>query len=186
MSKSRPLWILCRIGGAALPSRAAAQIPTSPATHPIALRSGAIDTAKTPWRDEAADSTGDGRGEVVIVQFPGPVTAEQVRALRAAGARIYTYLPYDAYLVRMPPGMDKARLAAAAGGSWSGKYQPSSKISPAVTAVSPDKGTGLRQVMVQVYPDADLAAVVEAIRGLGAAAPLRVAGAGRNPYFSRV
>lgn len=183
MSKARALWILCLIGSAALPSLAAAQVPTS---HSIALRSGAIDTAKLLLQEEAADSSGDGRGEVVIVQFPGPVTAEQVRALRAAGARIYTYLPYDAYLVRMPPGMDKARLAAAAGASWSGKYQPFSKILPAVAGVSPDKGTGLRQVMVQVYPDADLEAVVEAIRGLGGTAPLRIAGAGRNPYFSRV
>jgi hypothetical protein len=172
--------------GAALSSLAAAQVPTS---HPIALRSGAIDTAKPLLHDEAPESAGDGRGEVVIVQFPGPVTAEQVRALRTAGARIYTYLPYDAYLVRMPPGMDKARLAALSGASWSGKYQPSSKISPAIAAVSPEKESGsggLRQVMVQVYPDADLEAVVEAMRGLGGAAPLRVAGAGRNPYFSRV
>jgi MYXO-CTERM domain-containing protein len=126
---------------------------------------------------------------VVLVKFPGPITAEQERALRSAAARVYTYLPYYSYLVRMPPGVQGSAVLASAGAVWSGPYHPFYKISRSVAAIRADDALlppphGPRKsVMIQVYPDADLEGVVQAIRALGAG---EIAGQGRNALFSRI
>ena len=92
----------------------------------IAMNSQRIDTRVTP--DEAAAS-GGGR---MLVKFPGPVTAEQLAAL-AATAQIYTYLPYDTFLVRPLGGLVASRPT---GASWTGAYLPAYKVSRAVAALA--------------------------------------------------
>ncbi|HEV7514858.1 MAG TPA: hypothetical protein VGR07_01030, partial [Thermoanaerobaculia bacterium] len=109
--------------------------------------------------------------EYMLVKFPGPVSAQQIAALKASGARIYTYLPYYTYLVKMPAGQGKAlhALKAAAGASWTGPYHPFYKISKNVAAVSAEtKIVGkFQSVMVDVFPDVDLQKVVGQIKELG-------------------
>ncbi|HZF12784.1 MAG TPA: hypothetical protein VFE33_28690, partial [Thermoanaerobaculia bacterium] len=61
----------------------------------ISLNSQVIDTTAPEGHIPAhltARSAADG-GEVLLVKFPRPATAEQIAALTRSGARIYTYLP---------------------------------------------------------------------------------------------
>jgi hypothetical protein len=147
-------------------------------TIPEALR---VDT-----RDPYAD-------EVVLVKFPGPITPKQEKALRAASLRVYTYLPNYAWLVKMPAGWShsKARLQKL-GASWSGPYHPYYKISRAISAAgaagaaataSAVAPTGYKNVMLQVFPDADVREVVQQIRDLGVRG---IMGFGQSERFSRI
>lgn len=154
----------------------------------ISLSSGIIDTSgPLPAVPEALsvrpeDSLED---EIVLVKFPAPPTGRQIDALRKASLRVYAYLPYYSYLVKMPAARRGPADLKALGASWAGPYQPLYKISPAITGIAPSKGGAetYRPVMVQVYPDADLNEVVRRMRDLGAKG---IAGARRNAFFSRV
>ena len=157
----------------------------------ISLRSRPIDVREplAPIPSRLRADPGDGSGAYVLVKYPAPITAAERRALAAAAARVYTYLPHFAYLVRMPPGSDAeeplSRARRLPGASWAGLYHPAYKLSPAVAAAPAGAGAGddPTAVMVHVYPDADLAAVAGRIRGLGIA---RIAGRGEGSFFSRL
>ena len=145
----------------------------------ILLKSGTIDTSRPMPEVEALDE-GD---QIVLVQFPGPVTAEQEKALREASLRVYAYLPENAFLVKMPAGA--RRQARAFGASWTGSYRPSYKMSPQVSTTTGDGSPAgeRRIVMLQVFPDADVRELARRIRddlGLG------VVGSGQGALFSRI
>ncbi len=119
------------------------------------------------------------------MKFSAPPTASQIAALETASLRVYAYLPYYTWLVRMPAG---GALPAKLGASWSGPYHPLYKISPEIAAVAAGGSKSrtvedYRPVMLQVYPDADLEEVVGKIRDLGVEG---IVGFRRNPFFSRV
>jgi len=150
----------------------------------ISLRSGIVDAGtKLSVPESLRARPDDGSGDYVLVKYPAPVRAAQRRALEAASERIYTYLPHYAYLVRMPAGDGGA--AAALDASWIAPYHPAYKLSPAIDAVSASTKAAAEtmQVMLHVYPDADLTAALDDIRGLGIDA---VVGAGEATRFSRV
>jgi hypothetical protein len=159
----------------------------------ISLTSVVVDVSRPLVVPEglAAVPAAAGEDEVVLVKFPGPVTAAQLAALEGAVQRVYTYLPFDTFLVRMRAGARQdSRALAALGASWAGPYHPLYKISRDVAALGKGKSadeisdeTGFRQVMLQVYPDADPQEVVRALGELGIEG---VVGWGRNPFFSRV
>ncbi|HYU32994.1 MAG TPA: S8 family serine peptidase [Thermoanaerobaculia bacterium] len=158
----------------------------------ISLNSSVIDTSlPEPLLPKAlrARPAEPGEGEIVLVKFPRPVTARQVQALRAASLRVYTYLPYYAYLVKLPAGAATKSLLTSLGASWSGPFHPAYKISRDIAAVEPGetgaavKAQDYRPVMIHILPDADLSATVQAMRDLGAQA---IVGVGRGPSFSRV
>jgi hypothetical protein len=152
----------------------------------ISLNSHRIDTraARAAVPEGLAAQADDGSDQYVIVKFPGPVTAAQLRRLQAAAERVYTYLPHDAFLVKM--GAEARAGLGALGASWSEAYHPYYKLSRFLAAVEPDAmavaAEPQRMVMLHVYPDADLPRVVRALEERG----LRVAGAQENPFFSRV
>ncbi len=131
-----------------------------------------------------------GDDEYLLVKFPGPPTAAQVAALQAWSARVYTYLPHDAFLVRRVRGQREQRDAElrALGASFVEPYHPAYKLSRWVRelrAPAAAEGTGRpapRLVMLQVFPDADLERVSAQVAALGA----RVVGSERNPFFSRL
>ncbi|HEX4963445.1 MAG TPA: S8 family serine peptidase [Thermoanaerobaculia bacterium] len=163
--------------------------PEDPAASVIALSSRLIDTSRPePALPEALRASGDPReDEIVLIKFPGPVTARQVQALRAASLRVYTYLPYFAYLVKMPAGARTKSLLSGLGASWSGPYHPAYKISPEIAAVEPSKAAGSQQgyrsVMIQVLPDADLSEVIRTMKEAGVKG---IVGSRRDAFFSRV
>jgi len=171
-----------------LPAQEALGQEARPATV-ISLNSGVIDTSRPQpaiaeaLRVRPEDSIED---EIVLVKFPGPVTARQIRALRAESLQVYTYLPYYAYLVRMPANRAKASLSKM-GASWSGPYHPAYKISPAIAAVEAGEAKAGREehrpVLLQVFPDANVREVTQKLRDLGVKG---IVGSGRGTFFSKV
>jgi hypothetical protein len=188
MPRSRKVWSVSLLLLAAAGLRLPAQEPSTA----IALNSGIIDTAKRlpeipeALRVRAEDAAED---EIVLVKFAAPPTARQIEALRKASLRVYTYLPYYSYLVKMPAGKRDAASLARIGASWAGPYQPLYKISPAIAGMAAGDAKreasqgDYRPVMIQVYPDADLGEVTRKMRDLGVRG---IAGASHNPLFSRV
>jgi hypothetical protein len=168
------------------------RLPAQEPATVISLSSGVIDTSKRlpeipeTLRVRPEDAVED---EIVLVKWAAPPTARQVEALRKASLRVYAYLPYYSYLVRMPTGKRDAASLARIGASWAGPYQPLYKISPAIAGMTGGDARreaaqgDYRPVMIQVYPDADLGEVVRKMRDLGIQG---IAGAKRNPFFSRV
>jgi len=174
-------------------SLAQAQAQAADESRLILLNSHVIDTGRSlPAIPEALRAPGadPAAGETVIVKFPGPITAQQERALREASLEVYTYLPHYAYLAKMPAGWrQKARTL---GATWAGLYHPWYKMSrqvsevPAFDFAQDALGTKEqpRTVMLQVFPDADVREVVRQIRDeLGVPG---VVGWGRGERFSRV
>ena len=162
----------------------------------ITLNSVSIDTSRPlpAVAESLAAPVDHGADEIVLVKFPGPVTALQEKALREASLRVYTYVPHFAYLVKMPAGWRQDRIRSATalgriGASWTGPYHPAYKLSPAIaTAESVPTGEMARQaehkiVMLQVFPDADVRAVVQEIRDLGIRG---VVGFRQGAVFSRI
>jgi subtilisin family serine protease len=158
-----------------------------PAAGVISLNSVTIDVGRPQAAPEALRADAGSRGaEYVLVKFAGPVTAGQKAALAAAARQVYTYLPENAFLVRMDETPDRAARLARTGASWSGPYHPFYKISRYVAAVAADASPAKPQplvVMLHVYPDADLERVVEELGQRGVAG---VVGSRRNPFFSRI
>lgn len=158
----------------------------------ISLNSHVIDTSRPDAPDPEdlrALPKSVEEDEVLLVKFPRPVTARQVGALEAAGARIYTYLPYYAYLVKMPAGpVAKSRLASI-GAVWTGSYRPEHKMPREVAEIAAGdsareaKAGDFRPVMIHVLPDADLNGIVRTMRDLGVQG---VVGARSGGLFSRV
>ncbi|MFL6291617.1 MAG: S8 family serine peptidase [Thermoanaerobaculia bacterium] len=183
MIRTRKVWIPCLLALAAVCPRLAAQAGV------ISLRSGAIDTGRPqPALPEGlrARAASPREEELVLVQFPGPVTAHQLQALRDASVRVYSYLPAYAFLVKMPAGADVKSVLSSIGASWSGPFHPAYKIAPEIAAVRASAMAGdqaYRPVMVHVLPDADLGEVVREMKGLGARGAV---GMRRSSSFSRV
>jgi hypothetical protein len=188
MFRMRRVRVLSLLGLAAVCPGLAAQ---DRAATVISLRSAAIDTShperavpKGLPEGLRARPAGPGEEEVVLVKFPGPVSAHQLQTLRDASVRVYSYLPSYAFLVKMPAGADVRSIVSSLGASWSGPFHPAYKISPEIAAVRPAaKVQTVQPVMVHVLPDADLGEVLREMAGLGARG---VVGTRRGGSFSRV
>ncbi len=147
-----------------------------PARSPfIELRSGSIDT-----RTDALASLTGIEGPV-LVKFPAPVTAAQRQQLDAAVAKVYAYLPDDAFLVR--PGEGQLSAIYGAGASWVGPYTAPSKQSPALDAMRGADTTERVPVLLQLFPDANLEAAQQEIEQL---LPQRTVGFGEASRFARL
>jgi hypothetical protein len=181
MARMRKTWVLFLLALAAVCPSLMAQA--------ISLRSGAIDTSRPqPAIPEGlrARAAGPREEELVLVQFPGPVSAHQLQALREASVRVYTYLPSYAFLVKMPAGADVEAVASSLGASWSGPFHPAYKIAPEIAAVRAGSSSGARTyqpVMIHVLPEADLGEVMREMKGFGARG---VVGTRRGSSFSRI
>ncbi len=85
-------------------------------------------TSELSKADEPLASTG-----YHVIQLDGPLTAERLAALRRAGVSIGTYLPTNAYIVKMDAGF---RARAALGGlgfvRWSGAFEKAWKLDPEI------------------------------------------------------
>ena len=157
----------------------------------VSLRSLQIDVAAGEPSIDPDLRVEAGRGdEVALVKFTSPPSGKQVETLFSSAQRVYAYLPFYSYLVRVPAGGREA-LAAEVGAAWTGPYHPAYKISPeiaAVTAAPRAPGalrgkTKRRPVLLHVYPDADLAQVAAAVADLGAG---RIVGQATRASFSRL
>jgi subtilisin family serine protease len=97
-----------------------------------------------------------------LVQFDGPVRAEWLAAVEAAGARPLQYYPNNAYLVwARPDHLDAA--AALPFVRWQGLFHPGYKV-----AANLEGRTGrIANVDVLFYDDGDVRATLDAIEALG-------------------
>jgi subtilisin family serine protease len=144
--------------------------------HTIALASQVIDT-RAALPDAATYAAG---GDVrALVKFAGPPTADQIAAL-AAQTRIYTYLPHDTFLVRAPAS---PALTEALSATWMGAWKADYKVSRLARDTALSAPAEARTVMVTVFPDADLPAVVAAAGKLAGAT---VVGSEAGERFARV
>ncbi|MBN2381591.1 S8 family serine peptidase, partial [bacterium] len=117
-----------------------------------------------------------------LVKLPGPIQSANFQALSDRALKIYAYIPYYAYLVKLKND-HKRSLLAETGAIWLGEYHPAYKISRDIAAVTEKSDKDLYIVMVQIFPDADLAALEKQILALGVP---RLEGSAANPYFSRI
>ena len=81
----------------------------------------------------AAIELPDADPATMVVAADGRITEEWRRALEAAGARIVTYLPDAAFLVRVPRSRVSA-IAAIQGTSFAAAYLTGDKLSPELAA----------------------------------------------------
>jgi hypothetical protein len=125
----------------------------------VALRSGSIEAAATPSEPGGPDA------RIRLVQFAGPPTAAQLEALAGAVDKIYTYLPEHSFLVRAVQGGSLVDDMAAIGAAWTGPFAAAAKISPEIAAAGGEPNR-LRQVMIHLFPDLDLAASVAQLEAL--------------------
>ena len=127
-----------------------------------------------------------------LVKFNGPITTEQRAAVEAAGARIISYAPHYAYIVRMSAGHDQA-MQAIEGVAWSGPLMPALKVDPNIynelsTGGIVD-GLGIDGLEISIDSTASRASVqstIASIPGLSAAQVVESAGEMRiRATFSR-
>ncbi len=110
-----------------------ASAPTASApTAPVRLRSRTFVPAANVHQAGSAGSTRASRlasndePKHFLIQFAGPITAEDLSALRAAGASPLRYVPDNTVAVLAVPGFDPGRLARA---RWIGELTALDKIS---------------------------------------------------------
>lgn len=155
----------------------------------ISLASGTLDIGKTATEiPEHLTITAGGpdSDEIVLVKFSGPVTAAQLAVLESRAERVYTYLPHNAFLVKVPRERRQQLKDAALGTSWTGgAYHPAYKISPALAVISAGKTDpeSRRSVLIHVFPDADLAEVTQRLENLELG---EVVASGTKSRFSRL
>ena len=145
---------------------------------------GHLVTVLGPAHDVAGELkvySGDPGSDILLVKFPGPVTADQLRRLETQVDRIFTYLPHDAFLVRASLAKS-ADLESNVGAAWTANYHPAYKIGPGAEIFSHAKSRALKPLMIHVFPDIELDPLVEELERLGA----RVTGLEARERFSRL
>ncbi len=170
----------------ALPAQSREELSERSST--ITLASGTVDVrVAAPAIPQRLDVSAGRAGaeDYVLVKFAQPVTNRRLEALERRVERVYSYLPHDAFLVKMPAARQHRLLAAGLGASWIGSYHPAYKISPAVAAVEAgDADAGRpRMVLLHVFPDAPLEDVVHEIGLLGSGEIVAVR---QRDRFSRI
>ena len=110
-----------------------------------------------------------------IVQFAGPIKAQWIRSLQAAGAQIVGYVPQNAYIIRGGP-LELARVAMLHGGAepedarpirWMGRLEAVQKLDPTYTdeMISAASGQDF-EVEIELINSADSAKAIEMITGM--------------------
>lgn len=142
----------------------------------IKLRSIEFDpTVEVPVAPAAlslrAEEVGPTEENYWIVQFVGPVKSEWGESVRELGGNIGDYVPDNAFLVRMTPGV-KDQVSQLDFVRWVGPYQPAYKISPptlrnAEIKIEAYKPTSMGNIRVVVHKTDDMAAVRQEVERLG-------------------
>ncbi len=123
-------------------------------------------------------------GGYALVRFEGPLGNRQLAELESAVSRVYAYLPNYAFLVSLPAGARPADAARAAGAAWGGPFHPAYKLSPAIEVLEERAAETERyQILLHLYPDADLEGVRDRLEAVGAGSVVGLRAGGR---FSRL
>lgn len=141
----------------------------------VSLRSAVID------HQRAVETTKSMPGaDLQIVKFPGPVSLEQRTQLEFEVEWVFTYLPFDAFLVRVAPEKSVS-LVESLGASWSAPWRPEYKMSPEILETQANDSK-IRPVMIHLFPDVDVNAAVRQIESMVGRA---VEGSSQKTRFAR-
>lgn len=99
----------------------------------------------------------------VLVQFPETPSSEDLAAITGAGGAVFSYIPDQAYLVRMTDAA-RARLEAGPRAVWVGDYEPAYKLSPQIDV----SAAGRTSFTALLFPDASVAETRATLTGMGA------------------
>ncbi len=145
----------------------AASATPAPASERIHLRGVTLDVDELPAPDPAAIAGQDdpARPRLWILHLTGSPGSTQRSAIRAAGGEILGYLPVNAFTVRATPAT-AAELAELPLTDAIVEFQPEWKLAPELGR-APLPGGRLR-VCLAFAPGADVAALEDAARALGA------------------
>jgi|CXWL01.1.fsa_nt_gi subtilisin family serine protease len=171
MTKRLPLALLGVLAMASAVGSHAANAPR------IALASGSVDPG-APIAT-ASELTTRGDNEVYLATFPAPPTAAEIARLRRGVERVYAYLPDFTFLVRAKPSQARA---ATLGVGWVNPWRPAYK-SVAGLADRLTRSDKLAQVMVHLFPEADVGRAAGRLAALGLGQPV---GERRGGSFSRL
>ena len=158
-----------------VPPGAAAGAPSDP--HRLVLKAGRVDPRGLPTvpaelgAEARALRAGRGPASPVTLVVQADSDAAALRAvLEGAGARVLSYLPEHAWVVRVAAEQVDA-VAALPGVRWSGEPRPGWKIGPDVGRRpyrDPEaRPSGLLTIDVELAPDADLDAARHDLEGWG-------------------
>jgi hypothetical protein len=96
-----------------------------------------------------------------IIQHDGPITEAWVNELGQAGVEIVSYIPDNAYLVRLSDDQVDT-MRGHNGVRWLGDYHPAYKLDPQV-----DNANGMVDISVMLFPDATNSYVVKLLKIVG-------------------
>jgi subtilisin family serine protease len=125
----------------------------------VSLRSTVIDAQQARVTREAMPDA-----DVQLIKFAGPVTRAQRERLEREAAQVFTYLPHDAFLIRVDPDR-AAALIASTEAAWSAPWLPDFKLSPEIRETRADDRK-VYSVMIHLFPDTDVGAAVRQIESL--------------------
>jgi hypothetical protein len=140
----------------------------------LRLASGGFDPLMKPEPDKFTErlsikAYAHGEQGYYIVQFDGPVRAQQRKKLEQLGAQVFDYLPDFAFIVKMN---DESRVAVGLMENvrWVGIYQPAYRIEPALAAtVMAGETSSQGEFIVTLFPGEDVGLIAEQIEHLGGA-----------------
>ncbi|MFN3244187.1 MAG: S8 family serine peptidase [Planctomycetota bacterium] len=143
-----------------------AQDPARHASGSLLLRFASFDpTVSAPELPAGLASTASQR--LQIVQFAGIPTQNGRDAIAAAGGQIVSYLPENAYVVRIDPA-SVAALRAVDTVRWVGSYEPAYRVDPAlIVANAFADATPVRYDIVVADKHADKPSLRRAIVAIG-------------------
>jgi len=140
----------------------------------LRLASGGFDPLMKPEPDKFTErlsikAYAHGQQGYYIVQFDGPVRAQQRKKLEQLGAQVFDYLPDFAFIVKMD---DESRVAVEfiENVRWVGIYQPVYRIEPALAeTIMAGETYSQREFIVTLFPGEDVGPIAEQIEHLGGA-----------------
>ncbi|MFL5806540.1 MAG: S8 family serine peptidase, partial [Roseiflexaceae bacterium] len=155
-----PFILLLALGGQQL----LALRPIAPYTDLIRINSVTFDPgAGEPTIPQSLRaSAASGRG-TYLVQFNGPVQEAWKTAVRQAGARLYGYIPDQAFIARIDAAA-VAKVRALPFVRWVGAYHPAYRLAPDLARAT---AAGSVRITAQTLPDADPRALTTQIAAWG-------------------
>lgn len=101
-----------------------------------------------------------------LIQLKGPVYEHMHAALRSYGIKVIQYVPFNAFICRANAAQREA-AAALDFVNWVGDYEPAYKLSPDLRHVTGHKLQVTGEVLVVLFFDEDLQAVVRRLSSVG-------------------
>ncbi len=142
----------------------------------VSLRSAVITAERA-----AAVRVRMSSADINVIKFSKPISREQRAQLELEAEQVFTYLPFDSFLVRVAP-QRMADLVKTLGASWSVPWAPEYKISPEIRETRIDDNK-VRAVMIHIFPDVNVSATISKIESL---VGRRIEGSSEKTRFARL